>query len=108
MGLTYIVLNSIAFLGSLGDFTLLSHIKNWCDDWEAATYHHEAVRSYCDVIDAGIAFAGICFVLRFISIILAARVVCCRPPEWDTAAVTQPQTQQVEMGVPVAKVVENR
>mgnify|MGYP001158155775 FL=1 len=106
MGVTYIVLNSISFLGSLGDFYYLSLIKSWCDDWEAAVVHHEAARSYCDIIDAGIAFAGICFVLRFISIILAARVVCCRPPEWNS--VTQPQTQQVELGLPVAKVVEKR
>ena len=71
MGVTYIVLNSIAFLGSLGDFYYLSLIKSWCDDWEAAVVHHEGARSYCDIIDAGIAFAGICFVLRFISIILS-------------------------------------
>jgi len=106
MGIAYIVLNSIAFLGSLADFYLLSHIKDWCDVWEDHTVHHEAARSYCDIIDAGIAFAGICFVLRFISIIMAARVVCCRPPEWNS--VTQPQTQQVELGLPVAKVVEKR
>jgi len=106
MGVTYIVLNSIAFLGSLGDFYFLSLIKSWCDAWEAEIVHHEAARSYCDIIDAGIAFAGICFVLRLIAIIKATRVVCCRPPEWNS--VTQPQPQQVELGLPVGEVVEKR
>lgn len=90
---TYIALNSVAFLGSIWDYFALSSVKKHCDDIS----EWSTIDEYCNYVDATTAFAIICFIFRVMGIILASCVACCRPAELET--ITEP---------PLAVVMENK
>ena len=103
MAITYIVLNSIALVGSVAYFAVMTHIIYWCVHEEAEVNEYAsnigAPSSYCDYTLPGLSFGIFCFVFRIVGIVLASRVSCCRPKEWNNPS------QQIIAGIPTANLV---
>jgi len=103
MANAHIVLVSLSFIGSAISIGVLSVVVQACDIL-SSTESRYATKSVCDYVKALLAFEIICLVLRITSIVFAARVTCCRPAEWNVAAVVV-APQQYQFHQPLVPVV---